>query len=129
MMNIINDALCRIMTLYDAIMAISLREAANEAVARLGYDRGMKEEQLEITTKFLSGRDVFAILPTGFGKSLCYAFLPLAFFLFFFPQCVYVNGLLRKQQPPPSLPFQNITATTTALLFGSHIANYTRKMT
>ncbi len=52
MMNIINDALCRIMTLYDAIMAISLREAANEAVARLGYDRGMKEEQLEITTKF-----------------------------------------------------------------------------
>ncbi len=79
MMNIINDALCRIMTLYDAIMAISLREAANEAVARLGYDRGMKEEQLEITTKFLSGRDVFAILPTGFGKSLCYACLPLAF--------------------------------------------------
>ncbi len=74
-----NNALCRIMTLYDAIMAISLREAANEAVARLGYDRGMKEEQLEITTKFLSGRDVFAILPTGFGKSLCYACLPLAF--------------------------------------------------
>ena len=45
---------------------------------KLGYATGMKEEQLEVVVAFLSGSDVFAILPTGFGKSLCYACLPFA---------------------------------------------------
>ena len=44
----------------------------------LGY-RDMKPEQLKLVLKFVEGNDVFAILPTGFGKSLCYACLPLAF--------------------------------------------------
>ena len=39
----------------------------------------MKEEQLEVLVAFLSGSDVFAVLPTGFGKSLCYVCLPFAF--------------------------------------------------
>ena len=43
---------------------------------RLGYARGMKEEHLEVLVAFLSGSDVFAVLPTRFGKSLC---LPFAF--------------------------------------------------
>ena len=30
----------------------------------------MKTEQLDVAMAFLEGRDVFAILPTGFGKSL-----------------------------------------------------------
>ena len=54
----------------------SLKEAANRAAMKLGYARGMKEEQLEVVVAFLSGSDVFAVLPTGFGKSLCYACLP-----------------------------------------------------
>ena len=39
----------------------------------------MKPTQMEVTLNFVRGRDVFAILPTGLGKSLRYAFLPTAF--------------------------------------------------
>ena len=51
-----------------------IREAAEE----LGY-RSMKPKQLQVVLKFVEGSDVFAVLPTGFGKSLSYACLPLAF--------------------------------------------------
>ena len=37
-------------------------------------------EQLDVAIAFVEGRNVFfAILPTGFGKSLCYACLPASF--------------------------------------------------
>ena len=39
----------------------------------------MNMEQLDVAIAFVEGRDVFAILPTGFGKSLCYAYLPASF--------------------------------------------------
>ena len=39
----------------------------------------MKMEQLDVAIAYVEGRDVFAILPTGFGKSLCYACLPASF--------------------------------------------------
>lgn len=58
---------------------ILLERAANSAARKLGYPLGLKKEQLQVVVAFLSGRDVFAVLPTGFGKSLCYACLPLAF--------------------------------------------------
>ena len=48
------------------------------AAASLGY-REMKRGQLDDVVQFLNGNDVFAILPTGFGKSLCFACLPGAF--------------------------------------------------
>ena len=57
----------------------ALKDASNQAAMKLGYARGMKEEQLEVVVAFLSGSDFFAVLPTGFGKSLCYACLPFAF--------------------------------------------------
>ena len=49
-----------------------------QAAQELGYSY-MKPAQIEVVVNFVRGRDVFAILPTGFGKSLCYACLPAAF--------------------------------------------------
>ena len=44
----------------------------------MGYE-GMKSEQLQIIEAIVTGHDVFGVLPTGYGKSLCYACLPLVF--------------------------------------------------
>ena len=38
----------------------------------------LKEGKLKVMTAFLSSKDVFMVLPIGFGKSLCYDCLPLA---------------------------------------------------
>lgn len=48
------------------------------AAKQLGYS-SIKELQLEVIKKIIIGHDVFAVLPTGFGKSLCYGYLPLVF--------------------------------------------------
>ena len=48
-----------------------------EAGRELGYPF-MKQEQVDVARAFLERKDVFAVLPTGFGKSLCYACLPAA---------------------------------------------------
>ena len=48
-----------------------VRDAATVAVRQLGYEE-MKREQLEVVSGVLNGQDVFAVLPTGFGKSLCF---------------------------------------------------------
>ena len=48
------------------------------AVQQLGY-ANVKSEQLKVVTGIVEGRDVFAVLPTGYGKSLCYACLPIVF--------------------------------------------------
>jgi len=39
----------------------------------------IKEKQIEAISSFCSGHDVFVSLPTGYGKSLIYAMLPLIF--------------------------------------------------
>ena len=83
----------------------ALKDAANRAVMKLGYTRGMKEEQLEVVVEFLSGSDVFAVLPTGFGNSLCYACLPFAFELL--------------------IPLRNRSYIVLALLLSEHFTNTT----
>ncbi len=35
----------------------------------------LKKKQLEAIISFVSGRDTFMSLPTGYGKSICYAIL------------------------------------------------------
>ncbi len=61
--------------------ALSVRRISaciSEAARELGYP-AVKPEQLDVTVAFIGGRDVFAVLPTGFGKSLCYGCLRYAF--------------------------------------------------
>ena len=54
-------------------------DRAIEAVCtNLGY-AGLTPEQEKAVRSFVSGRDVFLSLPTGSGKSLCFAALPWIF--------------------------------------------------
>ena len=39
----------------------------------------LKVEQVAVVEAFIGGQDVFAALPTGYGKSLCFAVLPYLF--------------------------------------------------
>ena len=56
-------------------------EAAVELVSEKMNVR-LKDKQLEAILSFMSGNDVFVSLPTGYGKSLIYGILPLAFDVF-----------------------------------------------
>jgi len=51
----------------------------NSLYKSLYPDRILKQEQIEIITNLINGRDCLALLPTGFGKSICYQ-LPLLYF-------------------------------------------------
>ena len=59
-------------------MATPITKAARQAALKLGYP-SLREHQLEAITSFVLGSDVFVVLPTGCGKSLCFACLPLVF--------------------------------------------------
>ena len=50
------------------MQASFITEAVVVAAGYLGYS-SLKEEQLKVVTAFLEGRDVFAVLPTGYEKS------------------------------------------------------------
>ena len=52
-----------------------IERAATKACRRLGYER-LKEEQLRVVSNVVRQKDMFAVLPTGYGKSLCFACLP-----------------------------------------------------
>ena len=56
-------------------MEDQLSQVINSCALSLGYP----SVQLQVISEFVKGRDVFAVLPTGYGKSLCYALLPLVF--------------------------------------------------
>lgn len=58
----------------DKSVLAAIREAANE----LGIEKH-KEKQQEAILSFVNGSDTFVSLPTGYGKSIIYAVLPLVF--------------------------------------------------
>lgn len=62
----------------DDFMSGFIKHVIDKAAENLGYTQ-VKELQWKVITEIVNGRDVFAVLPTGFGKSLCYACLPLVF--------------------------------------------------
>ena len=57
---------------------MEVRAVAAMAASELGYPQ-LKPEQADVIEAFVNGRDVFAVLPTGYGKSLCYGCLPVVF--------------------------------------------------
>ena len=53
---------------------------AGELIAQCARDAGfavLKEKQKEAIKTFLEGNDIFVSLPTGYGKSVIYAILPM----------------------------------------------------
>ena len=54
---------------------VDLDSAIDSSIRKLGYEK-LKEHQRRVVQAFTEGNDVFAVLPTGYGKSLCYFCLP-----------------------------------------------------
>lgn len=52
-------------------------QAISLTAQKLGYSP-LKTRQEECLTQFPEGNDVLCILPTGFGKTACFAHLPYA---------------------------------------------------
>ena len=49
-----------------------------ESIRDLGYEK-RRQYQADVLFKFVSGRDTFVSMPTGSGKSLCFASTPIVF--------------------------------------------------
>ena len=64
--------------------------AISRAAKELGF-RQLKDKQYQTVSEFACGKDVFLTLPTGGGKSLCYALLPA------------VYDVLRQRASPTSI--------------------------
>ena len=57
---------------------MDLSSALDQASRRMGI-QGLRPKQLEAIEAFVSGKDTFISLPTGYGKSIIFAILPLLF--------------------------------------------------
>ena len=61
-----------------ALKSMDVGEAVVKAGAAHDWPT-LKEDQVLCITKFVEGNDVFCILPTGYGKTACFACLPTTF--------------------------------------------------
>ena len=62
----------------DSTSTLDIDKALDVASRRMGYER-LFPKQREAVEAFISGRDVFVCLLTGYGKSFCYGCLPIVF--------------------------------------------------
>ena len=53
---------------------VNAEQIINEVAEQIGFSN-VKEKQKETILAFLSGKDTFVSLPTGYGKSLIFAAL------------------------------------------------------
>ena len=77
-----NRSRCDCKTAVHNDMAGHTKEALEAAIASSCATMGvakLKDKQREAIISFVEGNDVLVILPTGYGKSLCFALLPLVF--------------------------------------------------
>jgi len=63
---------------YDPSPKEKVSQADHKSIKNLGYS-SMKPQQMMVTSEFINQRDVFTVLPTGFGKTLCFTCLPIIF--------------------------------------------------
>ena len=49
-----------------------------ESIRDLGYEKP-RQYQIDVILSFVSGRDTFVSMPTGSGKSVCFASTPIVF--------------------------------------------------
>ena len=68
---------CAIVSTKELSVA-GVERACRESACAMGY-ANVRDRQLRVVSNFVRGSDVFAVLPTGYGKSLCYALLPSVF--------------------------------------------------
>jgi len=52
--------------------------AIQEVIQKMNL-KPLKEKQTEAIQAFISGKDTFVALPTGYGKSIIFGILPLLF--------------------------------------------------
>jgi len=57
---------------------MDLASALDQATQRMGI-QGLRTKQLEAIKEFVPGKGTFVCLPTGYGKSIIFAILPLLF--------------------------------------------------
>ena len=65
-----------------AVLVQEIRYSCAEILSKVAESVGypsLKPEQQQAILDFVSGRDVFVSLPTGYGKSLCFVLLPKIF--------------------------------------------------
>lgn len=56
---------------------MSWKEKVPKVLTEHNFSIELKSEQMEIISAIMDGKDVFAQLPSGYGKSLIYTLLPL----------------------------------------------------